>query len=70
MKNKVRGKVLMINNKFEGREDERKGSEKDVVNLKAVFEQLHFSVNIGHDLTKKVFISMNKRKDFCYSLAL
>lgn len=44
----------MINNTNVKGEKAREGSDKDVENLKEVFEQLHFVVEIGLDLTAEV----------------
>ena len=55
MHNQVRGKVFMINNKFSHSPAlKRGGSEHDVRNLRNLFQQLHFEVVEGSDLSAQV----------------
>ena len=51
---KSRGKVLMINNIFEGEKEYRAGSEVDEFNLNELFRQIGFVVEKHRNKKKKV----------------
>ena len=57
MRNKIRGKVFIINNeKFEKKLSFREGSDVDAKNLESLFTQLQFQVVIAKNQTAQVYI--------------
>ena len=58
MRNRIRGKVFIINNetfKKEANLRDRKGSDVDAKNLKNLFTQLQFEVVTAKDQSAKVY---------------
>ena len=54
MKNKVRGKTLIINNVKFKKFSERAGSDVDAKNISLLFKELHFEVTQRDNLKKQV----------------
>jgi hypothetical protein len=59
MRNRIRGKVFIINNEIfekKAKMSDRPGSDVDTKNLESLFTQLQFEVVIAKDRTAQVYI--------------